>query len=92
MKTTKEVIAPCPVCGSGNTINIKEWTETFRAEDKWDGKAKEYRTTPGPESSLHCNHCETDTMARQWHREFERAEFRKTKEWRTPNMLKEHTT
>src|SRR4051812_20366636 len=85
MTSREEVVVPCPVCDFGNTFTERAWRETFRAEQKWDGRKKEYRTTPGPDSPITCARCLSVEPASRWHRSLERREFAKTKQWRTPN-------
>jgi len=75
----------CPGCGHEQEITAKEWNETFRKAQVWDGKKKEYRETPGPDAPMRCIHCEETVPAREWHRKAERDYF-KSKGWKTEAM------
>lgn len=89
MKETKtEIESPCPACGKQQTFSKKAWMETFHEEEVWDGRKKEYRTTPGPNEILECVHCGAEVAAIHWHRAAER-EYFEAHGWKTPRMMKE---
>ena len=84
------LLVPCPACGTGRHVARSLWSSTLDDTPRWNAKKQEYIRNPGPEMPIECFTCDDAYPAKNWHRAYERTEFRK-KGWVTPAMLKEGT-